>query len=295
MGLFFEEYITSTLKRSIEVKEFLFSTTSEYQRIDIIDTYDFGRVLFLDKRFQTSEKDEFFYHEALIHPAFMMHSSPKDVLLIGGGDGGSLEEICKYREVKSITMVELDKKVVEVSKKYLGSICKEAFYDPRLRLFFQDGRKFLEDTSSKYDIIVLDLTDPLEPSKFLYTKEFYELCKSRLNPGGILTLHNDTPFFFPKTFNVITKTLKSVFSKVKQFVIYIIGYGFDFAFSICYEDLNEPSQEELFGRFKRRGLKDLNFYSPHVHFTLFFLPNYVKRILESPCDISTDRSPYTIE
>ncbi len=295
MNSFFDEYITPTLKRSIKVKKVLYSKITKYQQIDVIDTYDFGKVLFLDKRFQTSEKEEYFYHESLIHPAFMMHPSPKNVLLIGGGDGGSLEEICKYKEVESIDMIELDEEVVWVAQTYLKSICKDAFEDPRVKLFFQDGRSFLEKTDKKYDVIVLDLTDPLEPSKFLYTKEFYELCKSKLKPKGILTLHNDTPFFFPEAFNVITKTLKAVFSKVKQFVTYIIGYGFDFAFSLCFEDLLEPTHEQLIQRFEKRKIKDLLFYSPKNHQTLFNLPPYINKILEIPCRISTDDSPYCIE
>ncbi len=292
---YYEEPITSTLKRAIKIKEIIYSRKTEYQQIDVIDSYDFGRILFLDKRFQTSEKEEFFYHESIIHPAFMTHPHPQDILLIGGGDGGALEEICKYKEVKSITMIELDPEVVNVAKKFLRKICKNSFDDPRVELIFTDGRGFLEDTKEKYDIIVLDLTDPLEPSKFLYTKEFYKICKSKLKTGGILTLHNDTPFYFPEAFNIITKTLMSVFSNIRQFVTFIIGYGFDFAFSICSKSDLNISTNKLIERFTKRDIKGLMFYSPYIHNSLFQLPRYVKQILDTPCIISTDNSPYTIQ
>lgn len=294
--LYFYEPITLTMKRGVKISSILHARQSPYQLIEVVETEDYGRVLFLDRRFQTSEREEFFYHESLVHPAMMTHENPQSVLIIGGGDGGALEEVLKYPSVTKVTMVELDGEVVEVSRLYLSSVCGKAFDDPRVRVIIDDGRKFLEETGDSYDVIILDLTDPMEPSKYVYTREFYELCRDRLNAGGILSLHNDSPFFYPEAFNVITKTVRSVFPNCFQFITFIPGYLFDFAFSICSPNpLALPSSEELSGRFKDRGIGELLWYSPERHSSLFVLPGYAKKILETPCSISTDSAPYTIK
>jgi spermidine synthase len=193
-------------------------------------------------------------------------------------------------------MVELDGEVVDIARRHLGSICGKAFDDPRLELVIGDGRRFVEDTDNRFDVIILDLTDPLEPSKYVYTKEFYTLCKRRLNPGGVLALHNDSPFYYPKAFNVISKTLGDVFPYKAQYLSYIVGYMLDFAFSVCSpEPLSDPHEEELERRLLQRGVTGLQFYSPQMHGRLFALPGYVLRILEQPCAVSTDASPYVLE
>lgn len=294
--LYFYEPITLTMKRGVKISSILHARRSPYQLIEVVETEDYGRVLFLDRRFQTSEREEFFYHESLVHPAMMTHENPQSVLIIGGGDGGALEEVLKYPSVTKVTMVELDGEVVEVSKLYLNSVCGKAFDDPRVSVIIDDGRKFLEETRDYYDVIILDLTDPMEPSKYVYTREFYKLCQDRLTVGGILSLHNDSPFFYPEAFNVITKTVRSVFPHCFQFINFIPGYLFDFAFSICSTNpLTLPSSEELSRRFKDRNIGELLWYSPERHLSLFMLPGYAKRILETPCPISTDSNPYTIK
>ncbi|MCX7823347.1 MAG: polyamine aminopropyltransferase [Syntrophobacterales bacterium] len=294
--LYFYEPITMTMKRGVKINTILHARQSPYQLIEVVETEDYGRVLFLDRRFQTSEREEFFYHESLVHPAMMTHENPQKVLIVGGGDGGALEEVLKYPTVTKVTVVELDGEVVEVSKLYLSSVCGDAFSDPRVSLVIEDGRKFLENTKDYYDIIILDLTDPMEPSKYVYTKEFYEICRNRLTPGGILSLHNDSPFFYPEAFNVITKTVRSIFPYCSQFINFIPGYLFDFAFAIC-SSLPFPALtlEELRDRFERRNLGELLWYSPERHLSLFVMPGYAKKILEVPCAVSTDTHPYTIK
>jgi spermidine synthase len=264
--------------------------------VEVVETPDFGRTLFLDSRFQTSEKDEFFYHEPLIHPAMVSHAAPRSVLVVGGGDGGSVEELAKYRCLERICMVELEPEVVEIAKSHLRPICGEAYDDPRLELSFGDGRKFLEETRDSFDVIVLDLTDPLPPSKYLYTKEFYQLCDSKLNPGGILSLHTETPYFEPEAFNVVTKTLEAVFSYRMQFLTFVPGYGLDFTFCICSSrPLSSPTPAEVEGRLQERGVGELQLYSPEMHHRLAALPGYVRRILATPCEISTDEKPFQME
>jgi spermidine synthase len=294
--LYFYEPLTMTMRRGLKVNAILHARQSPYQLIEVVETSDYGRVLFLDRRFQTSEREEFFYHESLVHPAMMTHEHPQSVLIIGGGDGGALEEVLKYPSITRVTMVELDGEVVDVSRRYLISVCGKAFDDERVKLIIGDGRAFLEHASEHYDIIILDLTDPMEPSKYVYTREFYELCRDRLNPGGILSLHNDSPFFYPEAFNVITKTVKSVFPHQRQFITFIPGYLFDFAFSICSSTpFPALTNEELKRRFKHREIGDLLWYSPERHVSLFHLPGYTVKILQTPCPISTDSNPYTIE
>lgn len=293
--LIFKEPLTPSMSRIVRVRKIVYSSSTPFQQVDVVETDDYGTVLYLDKRFQTSEAEEFFYHESLVHPAMICHGKPERVLIVGGGDGGALEEVTKYSSVSEIDMVELDEEVTKICQCYLPSVCGKAFDDPRLRLHFGDGRKFVEECDSKYDVIILDLTDPMEPSKYVYTREFYKLCKDLLNSGGILALHSDSPFFYPEAFNTITKTVQSVFPCCKQFVTFIPGYLLDFAFTVCsQEPLLDLSATEAAERLRHQGVRSLRWYDPSVHPFLFTLPLYAQKILENPCSISTDLNPYVI-
>lgn len=290
------EPFTATMGRRFQVQRLIHTRKTPYQLVEVVETADFGVTLFLDRRFQTSEKDEFFYHECLVHPAMMLHPEPQSVLIIGGGDGGTLEEVLKHPSVSAVTMVELDAEVVEVAKVHLRSICGAAFEDPRVRLVIGDGRRFVEETDQSFDVILLDLTDPMEPSKYVYTREFYGLCARRLRRGGILGLHNDSPFFFPQAYNVITKTLDAVFSHRRQYAAYIVGYMLDFAFSVCsMDDVLQVNERELARRAAERGIDGLLAYTPQLLERFRTLPGYMRRVLDQPCAISTDAAPFVIE
>lgn len=292
----FVERFSSSMTRHMEVRNTVFSKQTAYQQADVVDTPDFGLTLFLDGRFQTSERDEFFYHESLVHPAMMLHPNPERVLIIGGGDGGTLEEVTRYRTVKRIRMVELDREVVDICRQHLRSICGEAFDDPRVELSIGDGRAYMERCREHFDVILLDLTDPLEPSKYVYTKEFYQFCRDRLDAQGILGLHNDSPFFYPQAFNVISKTLDAVFPHKHQYLTYIPGYMLDFAFSVCSASpLPEIGPETIRQRLVQRGVGELLYYGPAMHAPLAVLPGYAAKILETPCPVSTDADPYVLD
>jgi len=292
----YEELFSRTMSRRIKIKRPIHSAQTPFQKVTVVDTYDYGVTLFLDNYFQTSERDEFFYHEPLVHPAMLSHPDPRKVLVIGGGDGGTLEEVTRYNTVETVRMVELDGEVVKIAREHLRAVCGNAFEDERAELVIGDGRKYVEETSERFDVIILDLTDPLEPSKYVYTKEFYELCKNRLRENGILALHNDSPFFCSKAFNVISKTLDSVFPHKLQHIGYVVGYMLDFAFAVCSrEPLPSLSEEELERRLTERGVGELLYYTPRLHTGMGALPGYARKILESPCDISTDAAPYVLE
>ena len=171
------------------VKEKLAEIESAYQRVEVFDTHQFGRLFRLDGRLMTSEGDEFFYHECMTHPAALAHPNPESVLVIGGGDGGSSEELFKHPSVRRIVMAELDPIVIEISRKYLGSIHRGALDDPRLEIRIGDGFEYVRSTSERFDMIVLDLTDPDTPAFHLYSEEFFRMCQRVLKPGGMLTLH----------------------------------------------------------------------------------------------------------
>lgn len=295
--IFFEEPLTANMFRRIAVSKVLYSHKSQYQQIDVVETVEYGRVLYLDRRFQTSESEEFFYHESLVHPPMVTYSDPREVLIIGGGDGGTLEEVLKYRTVERVDMVELDGDVITVTQMFLRGICGNAFDDPRVNLFIGDGRRFIETSSNRYDVIILDLTDPMGPSKYVYTREFYELCRDHLNDSGILSLHNDSPFFYSEAFDVIVNTVKSVFPYMKQFVTFIPGYLLDFAFSVCsIAPLSIRHPEEVQAILDAQGVDTtkLKWYDPRKHEALLDLPVYAKTLLGRTNRISTDKEPYSI-
>ncbi len=187
------EYLTDDWGSFIRSRRTLESFRSQWQAVEVHDTVPFGKLFRLDGHFMTSEKDEFYYHENLVHIAGLAHAGPERALVIGGGDGGSTEELLKYPSMKAVTVAEIDAAVVDIARRHLQEVHHGAFDDPRVKLEIGDGFQYVRDSKESYDLIVLDLTDPGGPSTELYTHDFYLACAKRLTSSGALTLHVASP------------------------------------------------------------------------------------------------------
>jgi len=258
----------------------LLALQSPYQRIEVYDTPQFGRLFRLDGRLMTSEGEEFFYHECMTHPAMLTHPNPQSVLVIGGGDGGSSEELLKHPSVRRIVMAELDQAVIDISKRFLQSIHGGAFDDPRLTVRIGDGFEFVRTTTERFDLIVLDLTDPDTPAFHLYSEQFFRMCRSILNPGGMLTLHLGSPVFQPATVRKNADNLRKVFPQVHPMALYIPLYGSLWCLAVAGDSANPraPASELIAARMRERGLAGLQYYNAEVHGALFVLPNFVREL-----------------
>jgi len=278
-----------------KVKRILYSGRSKYQEIDVIETHDFGLCLVLDGKVQSSLVDEFIYHEALVHPAMVTCPHPEKVLVIGGGEGGTIREVLKHNTVKSVVMVDIDEEVIRVSKTFMPQLSAGAFDDKRLKLVIDDGRAYLEEMDELYDVILIDVTDPLPegPSYLLYTKQFYELVKKRLKPDGLMATQATSVFYSRKSYTLIYNTLKQVFPVVRAYSAwvpsYVSAWGFVLA-SLKYDPLS-LSDEEVKRRLSERGVSGLKFYGPEYHKPLFALPLYLKEALEGEKEVATDEKP----
>ena len=185
----------------------------------------FGKLFRLDGHFMTSEKDEFFYHENLVHPAALTHPRPARALIVGGGDGGSAEELLKHPTIESVTLAEIDAAVVEISRKYLHAVHRGALDDPRLTLEIRDGFEYVRSGTGRFDLIVLDLTDPGGPSEALYTPDFYRACAARLDAAGAMTLHIASPIAHPERIRATLASLRQAFAIVTPYLTSIPLYG----------------------------------------------------------------------
>lgn len=271
--------------------EKLFSAKTKFQDLEVHDFTDYGRVLRLDGVFQTSDRDEFLYHEPLAHVPGIAMGGPKKALVIGGGDGGMVEELLKYPTLEKAVMVELDEGVVDASKKYLPKISNGVFDSPKMELLIEDGVAYIQNTKEKFDQVILDLTDPMGPSAALYTKEFYTSINSILNPGGALSLHIESPVTRPDIFGSLFWTLKSVFQVVRPMLNYVPLYGTLWGYASASQTLDplQLTPQEVRERLERLGIGELQFYNENTHFSLMALPNYVKDIL------AKERPPYTAD
>ena len=251
---------------------------TEFQDLEIHETPQFGRLFRLDGCFMTSEREEFVYHENLIHPALAAHPDPRKVLIIGGGDGGAAEEALKHPGVEKVVLVELDGKVVEIAKRYFGNIHHGVFDSPRLQLRIEDGMKFIAETEERFDVIALDLPDPVGPATDLYEEAFFRDCKRALSSGGVLTLHMGSPVSKPEQVRVHHERLARVFGVVRPYVMFIPLYGCLWSMAACSETLDVASvgSEEIERRIARRGLQDLQYYNGATHQAVFALPNFVR-------------------
>ncbi|HET9023484.1 MAG TPA: polyamine aminopropyltransferase [Burkholderiaceae bacterium] len=257
---------------------------SPYQRVEVYDTQQFGKLFRLDGRLMTSEGDEFFYHECMTHPAALAHPYPESILVIGGGDGGSSEELFKHPSVKRIVMAELDPVVIDVSKKWLGSIHKDAFSDPRLEVKIGDGFEFVKSTQERFDLIVLDLTDPDTPAFHLYSEEFFRMCQRILKPGGMLTLHLGSPVYQGETVRKNAANLRKVFRHVAPMSLFIPLYGSLWCLAVASDSIDPRSLsvDTLAQRMSERRIGGLRYYYAGLHQALFTLPLFVHELTQPP-------------
>ena len=286
---FFEDledkpWILKTLISGVKIKKKIFSGKSPYQRIEVIDTSPFGRILVLDGVIQLSQEDEFIFHEMFTHLAMFYHSNPQKVLIIGGGDGGILREVLKH-PVKEVYLVEIDKKVIEVSQKYLPFVSKGAFKDKRAKIFVEDGLKFVRKYKDFFDVVVLDLTEPMGPSLNLFSKNFYQDIFKTLTKNGVLSVHSGCIFDQFLYFRNILKKLKKVFpfTKIHKASIPSLQCANGYSFIIAAKfnlDYNSPTaRKRIEKKYKKLNL-DSKYYSPQIHFSSAILPKYLKEKLK---------------
>jgi spermidine synthase len=265
-----------TARQQIAVKD------TPYQRLEVFDTHQFGKLFRLDGRLMTSEGDEFFYHEVMTHPALLSHPNPQSVLVIGGGDGGSCEEIFKHPSVRRIVMAELDEDVIRIAREHLGSIHKGALDDPRLEIRIGDGFEFVRACTEKFDLVVLDLTDPDTPAFHLYSEEFFRMCRGLLNPGGLMTLHLGSPVYQPATVKKNAAALRKVFKHVSPLTVFIPLYGSLWCLGVASDSVNPRAlaTEAVAQRLRERRINGLRLYNAEMHGALFALPTFVRELTD---------------
>lgn len=252
-----------------------------FQTLEMLDTPSFGRVMRLDDHFMTSEGEEFFYHECMAHPAAMAHPDPQQVLVIGGGDGGLAEELLKHNTVQRLVLAELDEAVIEVSKAQLQRVHNGVWDDPRLQLQIGDGMAYVDSTTDRFDLILLDLTDPHTPAGSLYSPEALQRMRRVLNPGGALVLHLGSPVFHAEQVRSLSQTLKATFAQVACYGTYVPLYGAYWGMAVCSDRLQPTavSAAQIEERLAARGVTDLQYYNADIHGALFALPNYYRKLV----------------
>lgn len=278
--LWYSEYHTPNVRFSIKVNNQLHGEQSEYQKIAIYDSPEFGRFLTLDGVMMMTEKDEFIYHEMITHVPMAVNPSAKDILVIGAGDGGVARELSKYAGIEKIDIVEIDERVVAVCKEYLPKTAC-GFEDERIKLHFEDGLKFIRHVENQYDLIIVDSTDPSGPGEVLFTKEFYGNCYKALKEDGIMVNQHESPFYKEdaKAMKDTHRRIFGVFPVSRVYQAHIPTY---------------PSGYWLFG-FASKGahpVRDLQadewnslgictrYYNTNLHKGAFYLPNFVEEALK---------------
>ncbi|MEM1622796.1 MAG: polyamine aminopropyltransferase [Sulfolobales archaeon] len=263
----------------IRVKGVLVSKKSKYQQIDVVDTEELGRVLVLDGLVQSAEVDEFYYHESLVHPAMVLHPNPRKVLILGGGEGATLREVLKHNTVERAVMVDIDEEVVKVSRDYLSSWHSGAFDDPRAIVVIEDGKTFVERLREKFDVVIMDLTDPYGPeiARALYREEFIKRLYEVLTDDGVLSTQAGSSFFYPEEFDDLYRSLMKVFKNVASFSVWIPSFGYSCNFIVASKarGLGEVAEYEVDQILKARGVVT-KFISGKVIRALLDLPVYRK-------------------
>ena len=278
---FEKEILYSHIHTSYENTKTLYHEKNEFQDVILFENPTLGRILMLDGVTQVTSKDEFIYHEMMTHTPILAHDNPENILIIGGGDGGIAREALRHTRTKNIVMIEIDNAVVEFSKKYLPEISAGAFDNPKLTLKIEDGAKYVAETTQKFDVIIVDSTDPHGPGEVLFTKEFYQNCKRILNADGILVTQNGVPFMQGDELKQSVTYFREIFKIGSCFRATIPTYAFgEMTMGWASDkDYSGITVEILTERYKAETLVT-NYYTPNIHKAAFALPAYIERIIQ---------------
>ena len=265
------------------VGDSLFNQRSPYQAVRVFESTAYGRMLTLDSAIMATERDERHYHEMLVHPAMQLHKNVKNVLVIGGGDGGTIREVFRYPEVEAVTMVEIDELVVRASKEWLPQLSCE-FDNPKLNLIFDDGIAFLKNVKPQsYDLIIVDGADPVGPAEGLFSVEFYQNCKRALKPAGLITVQGESPMFHENTFVALHQRLKEVFGNGHAHVALFFAPTYPsgmWSVQIAGLEVFNPVERIDRAQVQQFAQKSqLHYYDADVHVGAFALPRFVRKML----------------
>ncbi|MEM4485828.1 MAG: polyamine aminopropyltransferase [Zestosphaera sp.] len=259
LGLVLMQGIAPNTVMLTNVKKVILTARTKYQEVQIAEFQDFGRGLVLDGYIQSTEADEHIYHESLVQPAMTTHTNPRKALIIGGGEGATLRETLKHSTVEEAVMVDIDGELVDFAKKYLDFMHKGAFDDPRSKVVIEDGLKYVEEAPKRYfDVVINDLTDPYGPEvgRKLYSTDYYVKVKEAMSDDGILVTQAGNSFFFPTTYRDAVNSLKSVFSIVREYWVWIPSFGYACNYLIA-SDVHDPlelSAEQVDEILRLRGV-----------------------------------------
>lgn len=266
--------------QSLRVDEMLYDSNTEHQRLKVFQNGQFGRILTLDDVVQTTEGDNFIYHEMLTHVPILAHGAAKRVLIIGGGDGGMAREALRHTSVEHVTMVEIDAGVVDFSKEYLPMLSDGAFDDPRLNLVINDGALFMKENTETFDVIIVDSTDPIGPGEVLFTDTFYGHAARSLSENGIIVTQNGVPFMQGDELTGTLRAFQALFADASCYLATVPTYAggpMAFGWGSHSDKARNVNLADVEARYTAAGI-DTGYYNPEVHKAAFALPNYVKKL-----------------
>jgi spermidine synthase len=263
---------------TFEVKRVLYELHTEHQHLILFNHKFFGKMLMLDGATQVTSKDEFIYHEMMTHVPILAHGKAKEVLIVGGGDCGIAEEVLKHKSVQRLTQVEIDASVVEFSKEHFPEFTKPVLSDKRFDLIIDDGMNFVAETDRRFDVIIIDSTDPQGPGKVLFSSKFYSGCKRCMVPGGVMVTQNGVPFYQPKE---LTKSIERFSALWEDGYCYIaaiptyVGGHLAMGWATDNKRLRETPVATIADRYAKAGSFKTKYWSPEVHRAAFALPRFI--------------------
>lgn len=266
---------------AIEKDKDLFSDKSKYQTVDVFHSRAFGNVLTLDGLMMVTERDEFFYHEMIVHIPMLTHKNPKNILVIGGGDGGTVRELLKHPSVEHIDMVEIDSMVIEASKKFFPTV-SNGLDNPKVSVLVEDAVEFIKDKENIYDVILIDSTDPIGPGVGLFNENFYNNVKRALKKGGIVTPQTESPFAQKENMQKTYQLLKKVFKYTAPYCAPMPTYpGGYWSWGFCSNDVKIPLDYKKIDKKRAQAIeKTCKSYNRELHSAVFCVPNFVKELID---------------
>ncbi len=298
-GLILSETHTDAVMYSYRVKHVIHMERTKFQDAMLVELAGYGKSLFLDKKIQSAQLDEYMFHEPMVQPGMFTHPNPRRVLVAGGGEGATLREVLRHNTVQEAVMVDIDEQLVRLCEKWMPEWHQGAFSDARTQLVFDDARKIIPQYRNHFDVIVSDLTDPLEagPSQYLFTREFYQMIYDALTDDGVLTVQSGAGDpLYPYLYGCIVRTLQEVFPIVRPYWSFVASFMLPWGFVLAskkYDPL-ALTREEVAQRIEARSVQGLRYYDPDTHFALFAIPPYLREVIAQG-RVLTDAEPFAWE